>query len=148
MHRRFVSSGMFRKFSNDKERKAAFASDATEVRKPVWTGQRIQWRKKMGIRKQFLKTRPVCKVTFKIPETVGNTAESAYLVGEFNDWSTSANPMKRLKKGGFSTTVNLETGRSYQFRYLLGASQWENDPEADGYLPTPFGDNQNSMIQL
>ena len=26
----------------------------------------------MAIRKQFLKSKPVCKVTFNIPETVGN----------------------------------------------------------------------------
>lgn len=102
----------------------------------------------MGIRKQFLKTRPVCKVTFNIPETMANAAKSAHLVGEFNDWSPSAHPMKRLKNGGFSTTVDLETGRSYQFRYLLGSSHWESDPEADGLLPTPYGDSQNSVIQL
>ena len=29
----------------------------------------------MGIRKQFLKRKPVCKVTFKIPEHVGNGAD-------------------------------------------------------------------------
>lgn len=102
----------------------------------------------MGIRKQFLKSRPICKVTFKIPETMGNEAKRACVVGEFNDWSTSANPMKRLKNGGFSTTVDLETGRSYQFRYLMGSSHWENDPDADGHLPTPYGDSQNSVIQL
>jgi len=102
----------------------------------------------MGIRKQFLKNKPVCKVTFKIPEKLGNAAKNAYVVGEFNNWSTSATPMKRLKTGGFSTTINLETGRSYQFRYLLGQSHWQNDPDADGYQPTPFGDSQNSVISL
>ncbi|WP_319524999.1 isoamylase early set domain-containing protein [uncultured Desulfosarcina sp.] len=102
----------------------------------------------MGIRKQFLKTKPVCKVTFTIPEKKENAAKIAHVVGEFNDWSTTANPMKRLKKGGFSTTVDLETGRSYQFRYLLEASHWENDSDADGYLPTPYGDSRNSVIQL
>ena len=102
----------------------------------------------MSIRKQFLKSRPVCKVTFKIPETVGNGAKTAHLVGEFNEWSTSATPMKRLKNGAFSTTVELTPNRSYQFRYLLGPSRWENDPEADAYLPTPFGDSRNSVIRL
>ena len=29
----------------------------------------------MSIRKQFLKSKPACKVTFKIPETVGDGAE-------------------------------------------------------------------------
>ena len=102
----------------------------------------------MSIRKQYLKSKPVCKVTFKIPETVGNGAENAHVVGEFNDWSISATPMKRLKTGAFSATVKLAKARSYQFRYLLGQSHWENDPDADEYIPTPYGDSHNSVISL
>ncbi|MFH1982614.1 MAG: isoamylase early set domain-containing protein [Pseudomonadota bacterium] len=102
----------------------------------------------MGIRKEFLKSKPVCKVTFKISEKIGNSAQQAYVVGEFNGWSTSATPMKRLKNGAFSATVALESGRAYQFRYLLGESLWENEPDADDTLPTPFGDSHNSVIIL
>jgi len=102
----------------------------------------------MGIRKQFLKNKPVCKVTFKIPEKVGNAVQKAHVVDEFNAWSTSATPMKRLKTGAFSATIELEKDRSYQFRYLLGQSHWENDPDADDHLPTPFGDSKNSVINL
>ena len=102
----------------------------------------------MAISKQYLKSRPVCKVSFKISEAVGNHVNTAHIVGEFNDWSTTATPMKRLKSGAFSATLDLETGRSYQFRYLLGNSQWENDADADGQRPTPFGDCQNSVIIL
>ena len=102
----------------------------------------------MSIRKQFLKRKNECKVTFIIPEAIGKPAKTAFIVGEFNDWSTSATPMKKNKTGVFSTTLILETGRSYQFRYLLGQSQWENDPEADGCQETPFGDSQNSVVNL
>jgi 1,4-alpha-glucan branching enzyme len=102
----------------------------------------------MAIRKQSLKNKPVYRVTFKIPEEIGNTATQAHVVGEFNDWSTSAMPMKKSKNGSFSATVELEKGRSYQFRYLLGQSCWENEPDADGYLPTPFGNSTNSVINL
>ena len=102
----------------------------------------------MGIRKQFLRGKPVCKVTFKIPEKEGNETTMAHVVGEFNDWSTTATPMKRLKNGAFSATVELEKGRSYQFRYLFGQTHWENDPDADDYLPSPFGDSHNSVISL
>ena len=102
----------------------------------------------MTIRKQFLKGKSVCKVTFKIPEQVGDGKTHAHVVGEFNGWSTSATPMKLQKNGAFSATVELEKGRSYQFRYLLGQSHWENDTEADDYQPTPFGDSQNSVIRL
>ena len=102
----------------------------------------------MGIRKQFLKRKPICKVTFRLSEKIGDGAGNAYVVGDFNEWSTSATPMRRLKNGAFSTMVELPTGRSYEFRYLLGQSRWENDPEADDYLPTPFGDSHNSVIRL
>ena len=102
----------------------------------------------MGIHKQYLKSKPTCKVTFNIPESIGNGIEQAHVVGEFNAWSTSATPMKRLKNGAFRATVELDTGRSYQFRYLLGQSHWENDPEADGYSPSPFRDSHNSVIDL
>ena len=102
----------------------------------------------MSIRKQYLKTKPICKVTFRIDATVGNAAPRAHVVGEFNGWSTSAHPMKRLKDGGFTATIDLEKGRTYQFRYLLGKQRWENDREADGQVPTPFGDSHNSVIAL
>jgi 1,4-alpha-glucan branching enzyme len=102
----------------------------------------------MSIHTRYLKTKPVCKVTFKIPDTVGNGVAKAHLVGEFNQWSTAATPMKRLKNGAFTATVDLVTNRSYQFRYLLGHSRWENDPEADGHVPTPYGDSHNSVIDL
>ena len=102
----------------------------------------------MSIKKQYLKTKPICKVTFKIDAAVSNSAPQAYVVGEFNDWSTTANPMKRLKNGGFTATIDLEKGRSYQFRYLLGKQHWENDSEADRQVPTPFGDSRNSVVDL
>ena len=70
----------------------------------------------MGIRKQFLKSRPACRVTFRIPEDIGNSARDAHVVGEFNDWSTVVMPMRRLKSGAFSATMELPTGQSYPFR--------------------------------
>jgi 1,4-alpha-glucan branching enzyme len=102
----------------------------------------------MTIRKQFLKSKPVCKVTFKIPEKMTKATQKAHVVGEFNGWSPSATPMKRLKSGAFSTTVDLNAGYDYQFRYLLGNSHWENDPDADDLVPTPYGDSHNSLIRL
>lgn len=102
----------------------------------------------MSIRKQFLKSKSLCKVTFKITEEVHRGAKQAHVVGEFNNWSTTATPMKRHKNGSFSITVELKTGRSYQFRYLLGQSDWENDPDADDVVPTHYKDSYNSVINL
>ena len=102
----------------------------------------------MSIRKQFLKIKPRCKVTFRIPEEIGNSARIAHVVGEFNNWSFSATPMKKLKNGAFTTTIVLDKGREYQFRYLLDKKIWENDIEADRFVPTPFGDSENCVIVL
>ena len=102
----------------------------------------------MSIKKQFLKSKPICKVTFRIPADMGNSAATAHVVGEFNGWSFQAAPMKKLKSGVFTTTLDLEQGREYQFRYLLDQKKWENDNEADKFVVSPFGDSENSVIVL
>ena len=100
----------------------------------------------MGIKKQFLKTRPFCKVTFRLPKQAVQSAATAHLVGEFNNWDTGAHPMQRLKKGGFKVTLELEPNREYQYRYLLDQTIWQTDQEADKYASTPYADSQNSVV--
>ena len=91
------------------------------------------------LKKKFLKSKPVCKVTFYLPEAV--EGDAAYLVGDFNDWSEEATPMDQLKDGRFKATLNLDKDAEYQFRYLVDG-EWHNDWEADKYVPNPFsGDN-------
>ena len=93
------------------------------------------------LKKQFLKSKPVCKVTFTLPEQV--KAETAHLVGDFNNWDEQATPMKKAKKDGyFSITLELDKDKEYQFRYLVNGTEWHNDWNADKYVPNPFsGDN-------
>ncbi len=100
----------------------------------------------MAITKRYLKTRPVCKVTFKIPAKVANAAKTASIVGEFNNWSPTAAPMKRLKDGAFTATLDLEKDEAYQFRYFLDEHRWENEAEADKFVRSPYGDSENSVI--
>lgn len=97
------------------------------------------------LKKNYTKTGRTCRVTFKYPN--GEQAESAVLAGEFNDWSLTATPMKKLKDGSFSVTVSLKAGASYRFRYVLDGNVWVNDPEADGYLPNEFGE-ENSLVTV
>ena len=102
----------------------------------------------MSIRKQYLKRKPICKVTFRIPEATGNSYETAHLVGEFNNWDLVATPMKRLKTGAFTATIDLIKGEKYQFRYLLDGKNWVNDSDADEFNPTPYENSENSAITL
>jgi 1,4-alpha-glucan branching enzyme len=107
---------------------------------------RKQKRTFMSIKKRFLKSKPVCKVTFRLPKKAAGRAETVHLVGDFNNWETSATPMKKLKSGAFSTTLDLEVGREYQFRYLIDETDWENDGEADKYVPSSYPDVENSVV--
>jgi 1,4-alpha-glucan branching enzyme len=102
----------------------------------------------MSLQKRFLKSKPVCKVTFKLPKQVAAGAEAVCLAGEFNEWDTTATPMLRLKSGDFSVTLDLETDRTYQFRYLVDGERWENDPEADGYVPSEYPDAENCIVEV
>ena len=100
----------------------------------------------MSIKKQYLKSRPVCKATFRIPEEMGSSAATAHIVGEFNNWKLFSTPMKRLKSGAFTITLELEPDKEYQFRYLLDKKIWKNEKDADRSVPTPYGDSENSVI--
>lgn len=92
------------------------------------------------LKKQYLKSKPICKVTFYTPAAI--EAETVYLVGDFNDWSETETEMSKLKDGRFKVTLDLETDQEYQFRYLVNGEEWHNDWEADKYVPNPFsGDN-------
>jgi len=55
--------------------------------------------------------------------------------------------MKKTKNNGFSQALNLESGKSYQFRYLVNDSVWEDEPECDNFVPNGAGEF-NSLIQL
>ena len=100
----------------------------------------------MSIFKKYLKKRPVCKVTFRLPKKAAKSANSVHVVGDFNRWDQLATPMKRLKSGDYTASVDLELYKEYEFRYLKDGSEWENDWEADKYKPSPFGDSDNSVV--
>lgn len=100
----------------------------------------------MSLKKQFLKSKPVCKVTFKLDKKAAQSAQSVRLLGDFNGWDFSTTPMKKLKNGNFTATLDLEVGKEYQFRYLLDDDNWENDWEADAYVPSPASYDDNSVV--
>lgn len=100
----------------------------------------------MSIKKQYLKKKPVCKVTLRVPKEMAPEASQVFVVGEFNDWDKDSTPMQRLKSGDFKTVLELDTGREYQFRYLIDNEQWENDPEADRLVDNNFSFDKNSVV--
>ena len=101
-----------------------------------------------GIKKEYPKSTNVCEVTFRLPKIAAPDAKSVCIVGDFNNWNVYANSMTRLKNGGYTITLELKTGKEYQFRYLINESKWENDWNADKYVKSPFGDSDNSVIMV
>jgi 1,4-alpha-glucan branching enzyme len=102
----------------------------------------------MALKKQFVKSKQLFKVTFSIPEEAVGDAKKVSLAGDFNEWDINADPMKKQKDGSFLINIYLEPGRAYQFRYLIDNTKWENDWEADSYIPHAFGDGDNSLLIL
>lgn len=96
-------------------------------------------------KKSYSKTGQVCRVTFRLPAEID--AKEVALCGEFNDWNAEANPMKKLKDGGFSATVSLDAGNTFRYRYLLDGERWENDWDAEAYAPNEFG-AEDSVITV
>lgn len=94
-------------------------------------------------KRQFLKNKPVCKVTFKFK----TDAKSLVLVGDFNGWEETATPMKKAKDGSFSVTVEMESGFEQQFRYIADGKIWLNDEAADKYIVSSLG-SENSVVIL
>ncbi|MFO7868332.1 MAG: isoamylase early set domain-containing protein [Bacteroidales bacterium] len=97
------------------------------------------------MRKAFSKTKPECKVTFKIPADILAGAKKAAVAGEFNNWNPEANPV-RIVKGEGSVSIPLETGQSYQYKFIVDNDRWENDPDADSYIANEFGE-ANSIVK-
>ena len=83
-------------------------------------------------------------VTFRLPNINGSKHIS--LVGEFNAWCPTANP---LEPDGdeLVTKVLLPAGRTYRFRYLVEDARWLNDWAADSYTNNEFG-GDDSVVDL
>ncbi|MFP4598876.1 MAG: isoamylase early set domain-containing protein [Persicimonas sp.] len=97
------------------------------------------------IKKQRLKSRPVCKLTFEIPKDI--EADEIELMGDFTDWEPV--PFKRLKSGKWKIKQDVGQDGRYEFRYRIkrdGEVIYENDPDADGYVPNEFG-TENGIIE-
>ena len=99
-----------------------------------------------GIIKEYLQKNQACKVTFRLPRIAATDAKSVCIVGDFNNWSIHSHPMRKLKSGDYTITLELEPGREYQFRYFIDEIRWENDWQADKYVRSPYGDSDNSVV--
>ena len=98
----------------------------------------------MGIKKQYLKSKPVCKVTFSVP---AEEAKTVAVVGDFNNWSPQGSALKKLKNGTFKGTFDLPKESTYEFKYIVDGN-YINEAEADRYQWNEFAGAENSVLEL
>ena len=95
------------------------------------------------ITKKYSQDGKKCRVTFKLPVEINS--ETVQLYGEFTSWV--GQNMTKQKKGSFTLSITLPAGHKYQFRYLLDGNSWENDTQADAFVPNPYG-SEDSVLDI
>ena len=92
---------------------------------------------------EYTKTGRSCKDTFELTAEANQVA----LLGDFNEWNSTSDLMKRRKDGSFWATVSLKPGTEYKYRFLLDGETWQNDPAAEKYVPNTFG-TEDSVVSV
>ena len=98
----------------------------------------------MSITKQFLKSKPECKVTFAWK---AKDAKKVAVAGDFNNWKPTKLPLKKQKNGTFKGSINLPVEKSFEFKYVVDDA-WVNDDKADNYVWNEFAGSENSVVNL
>lgn len=89
------------------------------------------------------------KVTFTLPAEIVAGANEGLLLGEFNNWDKENGfSLRKYKDGSMKTTVELEAGKSYEYRYLLDGGRWVNDASASTYQPVLGLGVENCVIEV
>jgi 1,4-alpha-glucan branching enzyme len=114
---------------------------------PKIKGSHNQDRGKKGvIGKEQVAANGQVRVIFRLPSTT--CADRISVVGEFNDWDTTATPMKHLRSDAeWTASVVLQAGQRYRFRYLLDGREWLNDWYADDHEDNAYG-SRDSVVDL
>jgi 1,4-alpha-glucan branching enzyme len=67
-----------------------------------------------------------------------------YLVGRFNEWNESVYRMQRSDDGMWSLTLELESGRKFQYRFRTNDGTWLKDPTGP-HARHPF-ESETSLV--
>ena len=98
----------------------------------------------MSVKKQFIKSKPVCKVTFSVE---AKEATAASVVGDFNNWNVEEGVLNKLKNRTFKGVFSLDKDASYEFKYVIDGA-YVNDEEADSYKWNEFSGTENGVLTV
>ncbi|WP_086931548.1 isoamylase early set domain-containing protein [Agarilytica rhodophyticola] len=102
----------------------------------------------MSTEKKYLKSKPICKVKFIAPKEITKNAKTIAIAGDFNDWNIEQTILRKQKSGVYARTLDLEVGTEYQYRFVIDGVRWENDWDADKYVPNNHSFDDNSVVVI
>lgn len=85
---------------------------------------------------------PDTEVEFELEDS---EATKVSLVGSFNDWNKSANPMKK-ENGVWKCTVSMKPGK-YEYQFVVNETDWVVDPKSDNSVKNKY-EGMNSIIEV
>jgi hypothetical protein len=75
-------------------------------------------------------------------------AERVYVVGDWNDWDSGADPLfDNDSDGVWEAEIKLEPGREYRYQFHIDSKEWIADPKAPLKIDDGFG-GQNSILKI
>jgi 1,4-alpha-glucan branching enzyme len=78
------------------------------------------------------------RVTFRVSQEIW--ADSIALVGEFNAWDPHSLLLHQSRSDeDWTVTIDLESHRSYRFRYVVNGKEWMDDDHCDGCELNVYG---------
>lgn len=88
-------------------------------------------------------------IIFTLPAEALEGATEVTILGDFNNWTPDDKyKLEKQKDGSYKTSVALEEGQTYQYRFLLSDGRWVNDYHAQNYQPVYEFSVENSVITV
>jgi len=78
--------------------------------------------------------------------TFAGGANAVNLAGDFNAWSTTADPMTKQADGTWTLTKKLEPG-SYEYKFVINGTTWKQDEANPESKSDPYG-GKNSVVTV
>ena len=98
----------------------------------------------MSVKKQYFKTKSVCRVTFSVSS---KESTNVSVVGDFNNWNAKIGALEKLKNGTFKGLFEFPKDANYEFKYLVDGA-FINEPEADSHVWNDFAAAENSVLSV
>ncbi len=80
-------------------------------------------------------------ITYVAPE-----ARAVSIVGDFNGWRVARHPLELTDGQNWHITLQLAPG-SYQYKFFIDGTRWEEDPQNPKRVVNEFG-TSNSILEV